>query len=210
MPQSFNPVTRVEPVHGEETMGLGTSTFLEGAPASRKAIQRTQSDINGFGGDGLMRKKSLAQRIRGMSQSKGRYNEPIPSLREPLPTTRFQERNANGVTLMDGPVRSPDLPRPYTADAENRKPLDLTAHDDAYEKKSAAIKTIETKGSGAEEKEIAPLRQRSFSSPKRAAPERRVTSDEVASPGADKPSGFLSRVKSLKGPRKMKSDRLGP
>src|ERR1700743_208495 len=61
-----NPVQRVEPVHGEETMGLGTSTFLEGAPASRQAIQRTKSDQP----EGLMRKKSLAMRIRGMSQSK--------------------------------------------------------------------------------------------------------------------------------------------
>ena len=30
-----NPHDRVEPVHGTETDGLGTSTFLDGAPASR-------------------------------------------------------------------------------------------------------------------------------------------------------------------------------
>ena len=40
----FNPLDRVEPVHGEESVGLGTSTFLEGAPASRAAIQRRATE----------------------------------------------------------------------------------------------------------------------------------------------------------------------
>jgi hypothetical protein len=40
---SFNPTARVEPVHGDESMGLGTSTFLEGAPASQTAIKRRES-----------------------------------------------------------------------------------------------------------------------------------------------------------------------
>lgn len=68
---SFNPLERVEPVHGEESVGLGTSTFLEGAPASRIAIKRRESEADTpFQGGGLARKKSLVQRIRGMSQSR--------------------------------------------------------------------------------------------------------------------------------------------
>lgn len=77
----FDPASRVEPVHGEESMGLGTSTFLEGAPASRAAIgtherERRSSHDGGYAdgwnsnsgggaGGGLTRKKSLAQKIRG-------------------------------------------------------------------------------------------------------------------------------------------------
>ena len=72
---SFNPRSRVDHVHGEETLGLGTSTFLEGAPAARAAIQRRESDtdgVNGAGmenGGGLGRKRSLAQKIRGISNA---------------------------------------------------------------------------------------------------------------------------------------------
>jgi hypothetical protein len=41
---TFDPLAREDPVHGEESHGLGTSTFLEGAPASRKAIERRESE----------------------------------------------------------------------------------------------------------------------------------------------------------------------
>ncbi|ORY82075.1 hypothetical protein BCR37DRAFT_379997 [Protomyces lactucae-debilis] len=80
---SFDPTIKVDPIHGYETTGLGTSTFLEGAPASRAAMMaRTHSDsgnINVDAGEGsagrpratsdhasgLGRKKSVIQRIRG-------------------------------------------------------------------------------------------------------------------------------------------------
>ncbi|KAI5283265.1 hypothetical protein KEM54_002275 [Ascosphaera aggregata] len=79
---TYDPKGKIEPVHGEETMGLGTSTFLDGAPASRAAIQEKQrgrsvdemyaglpgaseGSVGGGGGSGgLTRKKSLAQRIK--------------------------------------------------------------------------------------------------------------------------------------------------
>ncbi|KAK5135436.1 hypothetical protein LTR08_005224 [Meristemomyces frigidus] len=73
-----NPTDRIEQVHGDETFGLGTSTFLEGASASRSAVQRRESeDVGGAGeggfggagggggGGGMQRKKSLAQRDAG-------------------------------------------------------------------------------------------------------------------------------------------------
>lgn len=203
-PQLINPINRVEPVHGEETMGLGTSTFLEGAPASRQAIQRTQSDNNYVQG-GLQRKKSLAQRIRGMSQSKGRYNEPPPGYSVgPTPDTRFQERNTNGVELSDGPMRSPELPRPQTAKEREANPFDT--YEDAYGKKGAAISSATEKETAVAD--VAPARERALSSPRRAVPERRATADS-ATDGEAKPagSGFLTRMKSLKGPRRMKSER---
>lgn len=63
-PPIFNPVGQ-DIIHGDESHGLGTSTFLEGTPAARSAIVRRQAEEaqeNMEGG--LQRKKSLAQRIR--------------------------------------------------------------------------------------------------------------------------------------------------
>ncbi|KAJ5561286.1 hypothetical protein N7461_000047 [Penicillium sp. DV-2018c] len=64
---SFDPTARVDPIHGPQSMGLGTSTFLDGAPASRSAMARRQSENEGSlaPNTGLARKKSLAQRLRG-------------------------------------------------------------------------------------------------------------------------------------------------
>ncbi|KAF8458367.1 Pal1 cell morphology protein-domain-containing protein [Terfezia claveryi] len=75
---SFDPVARVEPVHGDETLGLGSSTFLDGAPASKKAIlqqieESQQAEALGEKG-GLGRKKSLSHKIQGFSRGKGRFN----------------------------------------------------------------------------------------------------------------------------------------
>lgn len=60
---SFDPRLKTEPVHGVESAGLGTSTFLEGAPAPKAAIERAglaEEEENG-----LVRKKSIVQKIRG-------------------------------------------------------------------------------------------------------------------------------------------------
>lgn len=62
----FDPLKRGSILHGDETMGLGTSTFLEGTPAARTAIQRRQAETAQTTAEqGLGRKQSLAQRIRG-------------------------------------------------------------------------------------------------------------------------------------------------
>lgn len=82
----FDAATKLEPVHGSESMGLGTSTFLDGAPASRSAMARRQSE-NDDGlapGGGLTRKKSLAQRLRGRSGT-GRVGSPDPKFSSTLP-----------------------------------------------------------------------------------------------------------------------------
>ena len=75
---TYNPTAR-EVLHGDESVGLGTSTFLEGAPASRAAIQRRESEYESQQPEdrpGLSRKKSLAQKIRGVRPNRERFASP--------------------------------------------------------------------------------------------------------------------------------------
>ncbi|KAF3918777.1 hypothetical protein AA313_de0200985 [Arthrobotrys entomopaga] len=76
--QSFDPNARTV-IHGDESLGLGTSTFLEGTPATKKAIEKAQVEEEtlrpttsaGYkDGGGLQRKKSLAQKFRGKGSQK--------------------------------------------------------------------------------------------------------------------------------------------
>ncbi|KAL4966015.1 Pal1 family protein [Aspergillus stella-maris] len=111
---SFDPTSRIDPVHGQQSMGLGTSTFLDGAPASRAAVREAQTDQ--FNGGGLARKKSLAQRIRGG------INRPSPRVLSP-----------QGAYASPGASTSP----------RNEKNPFFQDYDDAWEKKGARINTAE-------------------------------------------------------------------
>ncbi|KAM0193955.1 hypothetical protein ACHAPA_000280 [Fusarium lateritium] len=75
-PPIFDASGRDKIVHGDESVGLGTSTFLEGTPAPRSAIQRHQAEQaqENFEG-GLQRKKSLAQRIRHINKGPRDYSQ---------------------------------------------------------------------------------------------------------------------------------------
>ena len=73
---SFDPRLKTEPVHGVESAGLGTSTFLEGAPAPKSAIER--AGIEEEEGGGLMRKKSIVQKIKAR-RATGDRSPPPPS-----------------------------------------------------------------------------------------------------------------------------------
>lgn len=65
----FDPVSRGDIIHGDESYGLGTSTFLEGTPAARTAIARREAEQAREATEGgLQRKKSLAQRIRHINK----------------------------------------------------------------------------------------------------------------------------------------------
>ncbi|KAI0172666.1 Pal1-domain-containing protein [Hypoxylon sp. FL1284] len=64
----FDPKQANEFVAGEETLGLGSSTFLEGAPAARTAIQRSQAEEAQEVEQGLGRKKSVVQRFRSIKR----------------------------------------------------------------------------------------------------------------------------------------------
>ncbi|EXJ92495.1 hypothetical protein A1O3_01047 [Capronia epimyces CBS 606.96] len=174
---SFNPIARTEPVHGEETYGLGTSTFLEGAPASRAAIQRRESENEAaqqaFNAGGLSRKKSLAQRIKSVRpkySETGRVTspEPVAGTSSPLGTGKAEPTSAN----------------PF-----------FQEYDKDYEKKGTQIAFAEGQQKNG--------RARAPSSPRRGLGlERKLTSDSMGIEEAKSGSsggGFLSRVKSMKG-----------
>ncbi|KAK5110073.1 hypothetical protein LTR62_006318 [Meristemomyces frigidus] len=207
----ISSVHGVEPVHGDETDGLGTSTFLEGAPASRAALQRRESedpqmDAGATGaGSGLTRKKSLVQRFRGMSNSRrggttaglrspeARYNNDVFDGSPPT----YTSTTANGRNLSQsagGPSRAI-----YTRENEIN-PFD-NDYDSAFEKKGAQI------------------REQQLEEPSRGLV-RSVTADSGAVRGSSSNEeergvqqssggggGFLSRMKSLKGGRRMRVER---
>lgn len=197
---SYNPTDRVEPVHGDESLGLGTSTFLDGAPAPRAAIQRRESESEGFsGGGGLGRKKSLVQKIRGISSANRTFDRPAGRVSSPdgmyerttTPTSPGEVQSGGGM--------------PKIAET---KPF-FNDYDEAYEKKGQKIQIAEEQnrvdGGGA--------RTQAISSPKRGPPpsilERRVTHDGAGSgtDGEAKKEGFLSRVRSLKGGKRARPER---
>ena len=196
---SFNATDRVEPVHGDESLGLGTSTFLDGAPAPRAAIQRreSESDNGGFGNSGgLGRKKSLVQKIRGINRS---------------------DRTATA------PMRSPDFERaPRSPTSPRKLPLSgggmsqvketnqnpfFNDYDEQYEKKGARIQIAEEQNrveyGGSSRARAA---SNSARGPQPGMLERRVTHDGSAGSEEAKTGGggFLSRVKSLKGGRRAR------
>ncbi|KAI5968394.1 hypothetical protein CANMA_002385 [Candida margitis] len=61
---NFDSTQKAEPVHGSTTAGLGSTTFLDGAPAPRGA-----DDFLAPPSGGLGRKKSLVQRFKGNGSS---------------------------------------------------------------------------------------------------------------------------------------------
>lgn len=179
---NFDPRKRIEPVHGSESMGLGTSTFLEGAPASRAAIKRegeneTQLQQNG---GGLQRKKSLAQRIRGHNSTRAHSGRVISPDR--VDTVRSSSSHA-------APSRGNDR-NPFFQD-----------YDDAWDKKGDKIQVAETT------REIPDMgRARSSSTPKqnsgldrKFSNERSYTTFEEGRGNTG--GGFMSRMKSLRKPK---------
>jgi len=182
----MSSTTKVEPIHGDETLGLGTSTFLEGAPASRTAMQRRASEQNSPP-EGLSRKKSLAQKFRGINNGRRDYG-----------TARITSPE-NATFTSEGTNYTPGGSRIHES---NPFFNEFTKGDDT--KKEGGVTIVEPEMPG---------HTRTPSSPRRGL-ERRVTLD--TSSGGDPPAAkqsvgnsFLSRVKSLKGgPRKPKEKPL--
>ncbi|MCJ1284099.1 hypothetical protein MMC26_003430 [Xylographa opegraphella] len=187
---SFVPAG-AEVIHSDLTLGLGTSTFLEGAPAARKAIERRESDGE-FAGSGLSRKKSIAQKIRGISNAR-RDGFPrtiaSPEPRYERTTSPFEVQSAGGAARL-GNVRETN---PF-----------FNEYDTAYEKKGASIKIAE-----AQDMDGATGHARAPSNSTRGGPsgyplEKKITNDArlgtaLQPDGESKTSGgFLSRVKSLR------------
>jgi hypothetical protein len=176
----FNAKAR-DVIHGEQSHGLGTSTFLEGAPASRKAVEEDIQVQRAMADSGLGRKKSIAQRFRGISQPRRQYGD---GPRITSPEARY------------GNVTSPNATNggPHSAGVLGQTKATETnpffdEYNNAYDSKGAAIKATERDGN---------------SPPGRNALQRSVTSDSMGSPTNEPKAsgGFLNRVKSLKGGRR--------
>lgn len=177
-------------MHGEESLGLGTSTFLEGTPAPRTAIQKQVAEqAEQMATEGLQRKKSLAHRIRNINR--------LP--RDIGPSGRMT--NPEGVyarTSSDVAPSSTSTPQYST----ERNPFfnEYGKESESHTLNRAMSPTsppppVPRRGSGQLE---------------------RRTTNEATSPTEDgparQPGGFLSRVRSLKGGRRNRqpSDSLPP
>ncbi|MCJ1389535.1 hypothetical protein MMC18_002392 [Xylographa bjoerkii] len=189
---SFVPAS-AEVIHSDLTLGLGTSTFLEGAPAARKAIERRESDAE-YAGAGLSRKKSIAQKIRGISN--GRRDGLSRSIASPEPryertTSPIDAQSAGGTARL--------------ANVRETNPF-FNDYNAAYDKKGASIKIAEEQVMDGDE---SIGRARAPSSPMRGGPsgyplEKKITTDAplgmtLQPDGESKTGGgFLSRVKSMR------------
>ncbi|TQS36786.1 hypothetical protein Golomagni_02755 [Golovinomyces magnicellulatus] len=180
----LSATNRVEPIHGEETLGLGTSTFLEGAPASRNAMQRrasetVQVDLT------LSRSKSIAQKFRGINVPRREINPRITVTDNPLsPEIRTPGSSKN--------ERGPGL-----FFDESRKSEDAMAHS-----KKENVVTIA-------EPERNSNQTQSGKIPRHISSLDYNLHNDVGSEIMTGKTGigFMSRVKSLKGgPRKMKAN----
>ncbi|KAF2767069.1 Pal1-domain-containing protein [Teratosphaeria nubilosa] len=203
----INPTEKVEPIHGNESHGLGTSTFLEGAPASKSALQRRESEDqdmptqNGISnGGGLTRKKSLAQRLRGMSstrrQGSGDMRSPDARYNEGLETSAVSQIGQKSISA-GGPARAR-----YTKENEIN-PFD-NEYDSAFDKKAAQIRIAE------QERRPSAGRARAPSSPKEAGLMRSFSNEAPTrdSNEEQKPAGgFLNRMRSIKGGRRSRPER---
>lgn len=189
---TFNPLSKAELVHGEETLGLGTSTFLDNTPASRAVLQSQEAELaSGLNGGGMMRKKSIAQRIRGINRDRAYGFHPSGSMTSP-----------------EGPV--------YRTISETpQSPAEGDPFFNEYGKKEGV--TVEEKEVGSEDgqrtEEGDRSRNRAISTPSAASNVRHGLNSSSADMGRDEPrvgssnggaptgGGFLNRVKSLKGRR---------
>ncbi|KAG6035680.1 hypothetical protein E4U41_005961 [Claviceps citrina] len=183
-PVIFDPISRGDIVHGDESYGLGTSTFLEGTPAARAAIVRRQAEQQQESVEGgLQRKKSLAQRIRHINKGP----------REFAPSGRMTNPESGNSK------RSPD-PMPGTAGVgSEQNPFS------AEFGKGEENMTVRRRERTMSPVSPPPVPRRMSGS----ALERRATTDTTASledAAPAKSSGLLGRMKSLKGGRRTKNN----
>lgn len=176
----FNVKGREDIVHGAQTYGLGTSTFLEGAPASRTAIQRDSDNQRAMAIEGgLGRKKSIAQRLRGASQSRKLSDGP----RINSPEARFGPATSPTGAYSAGPMGQ--------TKANETNPFFNDDYDQAFDRKGAAIRSADMDNMSG------------TSPPTRNGLHRSTTADSLGSPGEPRAGGgFLNRMKSLKGRRR--------
>lgn len=199
-PITIDPRQKVEPVHGEETFGLGTSTFLEGAPASRKDMQRRGSEDPEVHGGGLSRKKSIAQRFRGMSASKRDRPDDLRS-----PETRYQY---GGKASPPAPPTSKAMSAGGPVQARYNKDDEVNPFDNDYEaafdKKGSQIRIAEqekpySRPRAGSSPRAPPLTRTRTSDARLPSRSGRVSSGDEERPTTSGVSGFLNRMRSVKG-----------
>jgi hypothetical protein len=182
----FDPRSRGAILHGDESLGLGTSTFLEGTPAARTIIQKHEEERAAeVMTEGLQRKKSLAHRIRNMNRG-GRDFQPSGRLTNP-----------EGVY---GSRRSPSGGGPATTPLSERNPFFSDYGSGKGGEDDFTVRRTDTNGS-----------KPSPSSPRGGGGlERRSTTDATGGDEAQpKVSGILGRMKSLKGRRQRPGPAAG-
>ncbi|CAI4370423.1 CIC_collapsed_G0012190.mRNA.1.CDS.1 [Saccharomyces cerevisiae] len=121
--QQMDAKNKTELVHGPVTAGLGSSTFLDGAPASSAAIRndiKAHSYHNRNGG--LQRNKSLSQRL-GLGGS-GDSNAPMTGVRRNLSLSRdnYDVGHSNEGVRRSKTVNSPNRTHKsnYTTDFDGQ------------------------------------------------------------------------------------------
>lgn len=178
----FDPIARGSVVHGDESHGLGTSTFLEGTPAARAAIARRQAEqaqeiVEG----GLQRKKSLAQRIRHINKGQRDF---APSGRMTNPEGTYTKISPDPIP--SGAVSAGPETNPFFSEySKGEETISIRPRD------------------GSRTTPTPPRVPRRMSG---GAPERRANANGTMAPEeAAKPSGLLGRMKSLKGGRRPRN-----
>lgn len=191
----FDPLQRGSALHGDQTLGLGTSTFLEGTPAARTTIQRREAErAQDIQDNPLQRKKSLAQRFRSINRGP----------REPHPTRAFSTDN--------GPASAgAATSAKYNAEADPFDEFDPKRGDDVLtvrRKNSAALPSPPSppRGLGLERRSTTDgttaMAAAAAPGADTANPTTTVISSGVGDDSQQKPTGLLARVKSLKGGRR--------
>ncbi|CAP68017.1 uncharacterized protein PODANS_1_18860 [Podospora anserina S mat+] len=177
----FDPLSRGNVLHGDESLGLGTSTFLEGAPAARTAIQKREEErAQEVMQEGLQRKKSLAHRIRNINrqprdfQASGRTTNPEGAY---------------------GSRRSPSESGPASAGANGERNPFFNEYGQPRGEEGFSVRKESNAG------------PKSPGSPKGGyGLERRSTTDGTGGEDGPQPKsgGILGRMKSLKGGRRQR------
>lgn len=197
---TMSPTDRGEQVHGEVSAGLGSSTFLDGAPAPRSAMQRRDSENPDTGyalpGGALTRKKSLMQKMRGMSRPRTGISEIAP-LRSPEARYNLVEQYRNGegsppqrgVQSAGGRGMMMDEKNPFFEECDVKGATTFAAPVNG--------RTGRGSGDGNRGRSDLGLTRRMTEGGK----------EQVEAKSG--PSGFLSRVKSLRGGRRTRPERAG-
>jgi hypothetical protein len=178
----FDPTARGSVLHGDESLGLGTSTFLEGTPATRTAIQKHHEErVADIMDGGLQRKKSLAQRIRSINRPARGFE---PSGRMTNPEGVYGSRRSPSGSFMPTSARIADERNPF-----------FQEYDTGKGEETISVRRTDERGEP--------------TSPRYNPLERRATHD-AAGPDRDDGQGklgggLLARVKSLKGGKRSRA-----